>query len=156
MDHLRKLVILAANELLSRKLISLEGPSTSDRDDEGHLFCEIAGQPSVALWSNIGFEELRISAWWKFDISRHPQIELAGSSKEEFGGSSPLALREKYPLFVGACASGWLERREGQYLQGKARDCIFDTYVRRGESPALSAIPTPKPLGFAPTGKFHM
>jgi hypothetical protein len=156
MDPLRKLVILAANELLTRGLIKLDGPETADRDDAGYVMCELGGEPAVALWSNIGFEELRISAWWKYDHARHPQAELKGYHKEEFDGSRPFAIPSKYQHFLGACASGWLERREGKYLQGKARSCIFDAYVRRGELRALKAIVTPEPLGFAPTGKFHM
>ena len=156
MDPLRKLIVLGTNELLARGLIQLDGPSTDDRDDDGHVFVEIGGRPSAVLWSNIGFEELRISVWWNYDHSKHPQAEMEANFRESFSCTTPLAARTKYPIFVGARASAWLERRSGKYLQGKGRDYIFDTYVRRGELSRLQKLPIPVPMGYAAEGRFHL
>jgi len=156
MDPLRKLVVLGTNELLSRGLIHLDGPSTADRDDDGHVLTAIAGHASVVMWSNIGFEELRISVWWKYDHSRHPQAELTGNHRERFSCSTPLASKTKYPGFVGACVSTWLERKDGKYLQGKGREHLFDTYVRKGELQNLLQIAQPVPAGYSAEGRFHL
>lgn len=155
MDELRKLLVLGTNDLLERGLIELEGPSTSNHDDGGHVHTTIAGEPSVVMWSNIGHEELRISVWWKYKHELHPQKDMEGNYRESFSCSLPLAKGSKFPKFVGVCASGWLERKVGKYLQGKKREGIFDTYIRRGELAELKKLPLPEPKGFAPQGKFH-
>src|ERR1700683_1548512 len=86
MDGHRKLLILALNELLDRELVSLDG----DNEGSGHLVTEIAGENAVILWQDIGFQELRLSIWWKYAHSCHPQANLTGNAREEFVTSRPL------------------------------------------------------------------
>lgn len=158
MQSVRKLLALGLNELISRDLIALT-PSNENSGkyaNQGHAFVEVAGQPSVVSWNEIGWEELRISVWWKYDHSKHPQANREGNERETFVTSKPLAKPELYPRFVGVTVSGWLERKTGAYLQGRGSQGIFDTYVRRGEKAYLDALPDAVPLGFAIEGKFHL
>lgn len=151
----RKLLIAALNELLNRNLISLTAPPDSV-DESGHVFLELFEYPSLVMWDDVGFEELRISVWWKYDHSKHPQANLTGNAKESFSCASPLANRVHYKKFVGITASGWLERKVGKYLQGKGNRGIFEIYTRQGEKAELEKIPMPAPHGFAIEGPVHM
>lgn len=141
MNGHRKLLVLAMNELLKRKLISLDG----DGEQDGHLVTNIAGENTVIIWHPIGCQELRLSVWWKYDHSRHPQANLTGSMREQFQTSSPLAKRQHYPSFVGTTVSGWFERKTGKNLQGYGCDCLFDIYTRRGEERILKDSPRTRP-----------
>jgi hypothetical protein len=154
----RKLLIWAVNKLVNDGQIKLvvSGKDQKDRDEQGHLITQLFGEPTVIVWSNAGYEEVRVSVWWKYDHSRHPQANLQGNSRERFQTSAPLAKRQHYPKFVGVTVSGWLERKNGPHLQGKGSEGLFDIYTRRGEMPALEALPAPEPLGFGAEGKFYL
>ena len=160
MNAHRKLLIYGLNELLSKKLISLtpkgEINSEHDEDENGHVFVDLLGYPSVILWSNAGFQELRISVWWKYDHSRHPQANLTGNAKESFVTSGPLAKRQHYKRFVGVTASAWLERKDGKWLQGEGSRAIFDIYTRSGEKAVLEKLPIPKPNGYKAEGQVYI
>jgi hypothetical protein len=152
MDGHRKLLILSINELLSRGLISLDG----EKENPGHIITAIAGENTVINWNEAGFQEIRISAWWKYDHSRHPQANLEGNARENFVTGRPLAKKLHYPKFVGATVSGWLERKTNKHLQGNGHDRLFDVYTRRGEKEILAALPDPVPNGFEAEGKFFL
>ncbi len=157
MDKYRKLLVHGVNAALEAGRISLDPPSTDGpTDEDGHLETQIGGYPSIVAWSSISHGEVRISVWWKYDHSLHPQANLQGNFKEQFHTSSPLAKRSKYPAFVGATVSGWLERKTGPHLQGKGSESLFDTYLRKGERGALEALPIPVPAGYAAEGKFYL
>lgn len=142
-------------KLLERRLIFLDTIDDPQRIDNGHVFADLFGYPTVILWSDIGFQELRISVWWKYDHSLHPQANLDGNAKENFDCASPLSKPQHYRKFVGVTASGWLERKSGKYLQGKNQRGIFEVYTRRGERIELEKLPIPEPKGFAIEGKVH-
>lgn len=148
----RKLLVLGLNHLLDHGLISLDG----NGGERGHCEAEIAGRPSMILWSDAGFQELRLSIWWNYDHSRHPQANLRGNSREEFRTSRPLAKSHRYREFVGATVSAWVERDQGKYLQGRAAKHLFDVYLRQGSKVALDALEDPVPKGFAIEGRFMM
>jgi hypothetical protein len=152
----RKLLVAAINELLKNNLISLKDQGKALPEEErGHHFVQLFGFPSVILWQDIGFEELRISVWWKYNHKLHPQANLTGNARENSNGSSPLANRVHYKKFVGVVASIWLERKTGNYIQGKKNEAIFDMYTRNGEKAALEKLPLQKPEGFKIEGKIH-
>lgn len=147
----RNLLILAINTLIDKHLISLFGQSSDN--ENGHIFIELFGYPSVILWQNIGFDELRISVWWKYNHELHPQANLTGYTRENFNGSRPLANRIHYKKFVGVVASGWLERDTGKFLQGKNNESIFGVYTRKGEREELERQLPQKPKGFESEGQ---
>ncbi|MGN7885417.1 hypothetical protein [Dyadobacter sp. 22481] len=156
-DPYRNLLVAATNKLLQKKRISLTLPDKASSDElDGHVFVKLFGFPSVILWEHIAYDEVRISVWWKYDHSLHPQANLSGNACENFGGSSPLANRVHYRKFVGVVASGWLERTDGKFIQGSDRKGIFDVYTRKGERALLEALPRHQPLGFGSEGKFYL
>ncbi|GGB82838.1 hypothetical protein [Glycocaulis alkaliphilus] len=156
MEYLRKLLVHGVNEALAAQRFSLAPPTESGCDEEGHIQVKIAGRNCVVLWSGISYGELRVSVWWNYEHSNHPQANLKGNARESFNLSQPLAKKSAYPNFVGATVSGWLERKTGPHLQGKGRTGLFDTYVRRGEAEYLRALSEPSPAGFAAEGKFFL
>lgn len=151
----RNLLVAAINELLKNELISLNSDDDNKLKKDGHSFVTLLGFPSVVLWQDIGYEEIRISVWWKYDHSNHPQSNLTGNSRENFTLPSPLAKRQHYKKFVGIVVSGWLERKTGKYIQGKNNESIFDVYTRSGEKTELEKLPVQKPNNFEIEGKFY-
>ena len=157
MDDFRKLLVLGVNEAIKGGRLSLAAPPTdAATDEDGHFFTTLAGLPSVVLWNSISVGELRVSVWWDYDHSKHPQADGIGNSRESFSLSQPLARRIHYPKFVAATASGWLERKTGKHLQGTGKQGIFDTYLKRGMKATLGALPVPKPDGYSAEGQFFL
>lgn len=155
MNPYRKLLVLGLNEILSRGLLSLHWDGES-RETSSHIETTIAGYNSIVSWADAGFGEIRISVWWKYDHSKHPQANLTGSARETFSTQSPLAKRQHYPKFVGVVCSAWLERDTGKYLQGKGNGYLIEKYTRKGELEQLKLLPNPIPQRFEPEGRFHM
>jgi len=163
-DPHRNLLVLAINYLVENSLISLETPDdyqdrqldpTGESRERGHVITTIAGRNTVICWADIGHEELRVSVWWDYDHSKHPQANNIGSYKERFQTASPLAKRSKFKNFVGVVCSGWLERQEGKYLQGRMRKNLFQIYTRKENLEPLKKIQTTKSLGYYSEGNFH-
>ncbi len=155
-DPYRNLLIGAVNELIEREHISLEFEKNDPKQETGHIFLNFLGHNSVINWRNIGYGELRISLWWKYDHSRHPQANVEGNSKECFQTSQPLAKKQHFPNFVGVVASCWLERKDGRYIQGEKRDSIFDIYTRKGELSLLKELAIQKPNGYEISGPIRL
>ncbi|QPB20380.1 hypothetical protein [Rhizobium sp. 007] len=157
MDGYRKLLVLGVNEAIKQGRISLAAPpGDAPTDEDGRLFACIAGYPSVVLWNSISVGELRVSVWWNYDHSKHPQAESSGNAREMFSLGRPLAKKAHYPKFVGATASAWLERKTGKHLQGNGKRNIFDTYLRADMKEKLRAIPDPNPEGYEAEGQFFL
>lgn len=148
MNGHRKLLVLALNELLKGNHLTLDDADAGD----GHLLATLAGEPSVISWSDIGSGEVRLSVWWKYDHSKHPQANLSGSEREQFHGPAPLAKPQHYPKFVGVVVNSWLERRTAKHIQGDGAEDLFDVYTRRGEQAFLDALPVPIPYGYKAEG----
>lgn len=146
----RKLLVYGLNALLEKDLISLD-PSVGVKD--GYIETQIAGKSSIVIWRGISGEEVELSVWWDYDHSKHPQANLLGRARENFHGPTPLAKPQKYQEFVGAFASGWVERRTAAFIQGKGPD-LAEKYTRRTNVEALRDLPTPIPRGFKAEGKF--
>ncbi len=157
MDDYRKLLVLGVNEAVRQGRLSLVAPEgDAPTGEDGHIFTELAGYPSVVIWNSISVGELRVSVWWNYDHSKHPQAESPGNARESFALSRPLAKKIYYPKFVGATASAWLERKTGTHLQGHGKKNIFDTYLRTDMREKLRAIPDPEPEGYKAEGQFFM
>ena len=172
----------ALNTLIKKKLIYLDRTEGSDR---GFLECELVGKPAVINWEYIGYGEIRLSVWWNFDKTKHPQHleggyknkvildDLAEEEQKKYWGTNkgifstsntvekyqtdePLAKRGKFKDFVGVVCSTWVERKKGKYLQTEGGRRITGSYIRTTDKQALCTIPECNPLGFRLNGKFHM
>jgi len=157
MNPYRNLLAHATNALLADGMISLNANEDDRKLDEedGYWMGELLGESTVISFHNIGFNELRVSVWWKYNHDAHPQANSSGNSKELFLTSLPLAKRTHYSKFVGVCASAWLERKNGKYLQGRGKRGIHDTYCRRGEMRCLGLLPQAMPHGYNLEGPLH-
>lgn len=155
-DPYRNLLVAAVNKLIEEKYISLILGNVNEEQEKGHIFLELFEHNSVIIWRNIGYGELSISVWWKYDHSKHPQANLDGSYRENFNLSKSLANKSHYRKFVGVTASCWLERMTGKYIQGKNRRGLFDIYTRKGELEILKELPLQKPKGYDISGHFHI
>lgn len=163
MTPLHKLAIMALNELLSRQAITLDAPDTDGQSsgETGFIRTQLAGKPTIINWNDIGHGEMRVSVWWDYDHSKHPQAfpELpdGSSTKECFSTASPLAKRQHYPKFVGVTLSFWLERKHGKWIQCQDGAFTgFDRYIRKGMQSELDALPAVTPNGFKATGRFFL
>lgn len=155
-DPYRNLLVAATNFLLQENLISLEYDKKIERSEKGHVITTLFNYTSVIMWNNIGYGELRISIWWKYDHSKHPQANLEGNEKEHFRTLSPLAKRQHYKKFVGVVASCNLERMDGKFLQGKKRDGIFSIYTRRSDKQEFENLPIQTPNGYETEGIIYI
>lgn len=164
-DPYRNLLVRGVNHLVEAGLISLEMPPSNTEaydgaltaeKDKGHVFTQIDGKQTVIMWSDVGHGELRVSVWWDYDHSLHPQANLSGSSREGFNCSQPLARRSKFKDFVGVTCSCWVERKTGKHLQGRGRENIFDMYTRKSNLVTLKAMKMSSTLGYKAEGKFFM
>lgn len=146
------LVIAAINVLLDRSSIS-RSPDDPASPAHGHIIVELAGHPTAIVWHDFGYGELSISVWWKFNIDAYLRRPPARMSP--FVATVPVASRKRYPQFVGATASVWLERRDGLFIQGHPSR-IFDIYTRKGEVDELWEIPWEDPRGFKISGNYYL
>ena len=172
----------ALNMLIKKDLVDM---SSTDDADSSYLKCELLRKPSIINWSYISHGEIRISVWWNFDKTKHPQhleggyknriildnlsvhekMQFAGTKKgifsngnsiERYQTERPLAKQSKYIDFVGVLCSTWVERKDGKYLQTEGGERIYDSYIRARDKKALCSIPDCRPLGFELAGRFHM
>jgi len=148
---------LAVNELLKQGCITLDCPNDAKliESEHGHIKVELAGFESIVLWRNIGYGELSVSVWWNYDHSKHPQAEMDGAYREGFTSDRPLTKKSKYPDFVGAVISGYLERKDGKYLMGKDTNFLTRTYLRNDMIDHLKNLPTPNPDRYLSEGRIH-
>lgn len=173
----------ALNLVIKKGLIDM---NSTDDADSSYIECQLLEKPTIINWSYIGFGEIRISVWWNFDKTKHPQhldggfkdkiisnnfsnheqMEYIGANKEIFFRSNnvekyttdaPLSNPKKYINFVGVVCSTWIERKAGKYLQiEKGGRHIFHSYIRDRDKKALCAIPDCRPLGFELSGRLHL
>ena len=172
----------ALNLLIKKKLIDINSTEESKSD---FLECQLLEKPTVINWNYISCGEIRISVWWNFDKTKHPQhleggykskilldylpeneqrkywapnkvIHSKDSCVESYRTSTPLAKRSRYKDFVGVLCSTWIERETGKYLQTEDGRKIFDSYVRNVDKKDLCNIPDCKPMSFSLSGRFHL
>jgi len=150
MNNYRKLLVLATNHLLDIRLISLDPEGKED----GIVFANLAGENSVINWAHVSHGELRISVWWKYNRLLHAGASPITGRREVFQCELPCINKVDYSGFLGAAASGWLERRMGKFLHGWEGRGIVCTYCRDSECAALHSWPDPVPTGYKAEGKF--
>lgn len=141
-EKMRDLLCYAINTLLDNNIINLNAPSEKAT---GFFQTEILGKPSVITWNEKCFEELRISIWWGYQSNELPSTT-----------SEPLCRKNRYSEILEVCCSGWLERKEGKWLQGYGPKGIFDTYCAEKAVIELKNIPQIIPNGFFREGKYFI
>ncbi|HKY21342.1 MAG TPA: hypothetical protein VJM31_08990 [Vicinamibacterales bacterium] len=147
----RKLLVTGLNHVVEQGLISLAGQD----EEQGHVFATLLGRPSVILWNGISAQELRLSVWWDYDHSNHPQANLGDNMRERFQTDQPLAKERHYPKFVAGVVSGWVERKTGRWLQGEGQKNL-SVWLRPDAKETLREVPNPVGNGFDVEGRFFL
>lgn len=128
-------LVATINEALRRRIFTLS-PGAVICPAQGFRF-QIGEIPAIGHASDVGFDEVAVSViCWP-----------SGSGGRGFGSLWWDASRRG-----DFSASGWLERRTGQWLQRGGRV----HYLARDRRAALEAIPPIEPQGFAPKGRFFL
>lgn len=145
--YLRNVLVGGTNALVRSDQIGLSYNPKLEAEN-GYLKETLLGKLCVVSWNGIGSGELRISVWFDY--------------KEEFhlypsDYNSPRPIPKRCPLYkvVSACASGWLERKTGKFLQGVGvNDLHPKSYLSYEGELYLSQQPMLKPEGFEASGRF--
>ncbi len=137
-EKMRDLLCIALNEIIKCKRININNHNEKVVDDS--IFTVIEGKKSKISWRDIGYGEVRITIWWGIK----PACVDVPTTKP-FNRNMVDAL--------DVCCSGWLERREGIWLQGYGGDFIFDTYCAKSAELDLFSIPEIETNGYNKEGK---
>lgn len=140
----RSVMIAGINEAIRRRLLTIRPgdnrwPSSDDRG-AGFDF-SIGGEPAYGHLHDAGFDEVRIKVlvWPAPDVA-----EWAPAA----------AFHRDHAYRQGDLyASGWLERRDGAWLQTASSPTFF---CRRSRMETAGGFTIGRPLGFAPSGPFKM
>ena len=101
-----------------------------DIKDDGVLQCDLFGKNSIVLWQCMSFDEIRFSVWWGYKCDEMPtNMASMPSTKEELN------------KYLEVCCSGFLERKDGLWLQGKDQQGLCDCYCAKSAMADLSRIP---------------
>lgn len=110
------------------------------------LETDVCGKRSIILCSPMSFEELQVSVWWGYKLQEIPK----DASCQE-----PLSILPKNKIY-DACVGGWIERKEGLWIQGKDPKGLFPKYCAQTAELYLSKIPPYKSNKIARTGKYFI
>lgn len=138
----RNMMVAVINAGLDQKLFGLRPgenywPGANDTPEPIHVFeFEIEGIPALGAVSDGGFDEIRIkTTFW-------PLAE---------GKRWVRATNSRF-LSGDAHATGWIERRQGAYLQASAGYALSCRKVRQAAVASLDV----RPNGYADRGTFHL
>lgn len=112
-------------------------------NEEVSMETELFGKRSFILCSPIGFQELQLTVWWGYRLS------------EVINNHTSFPLGEKKDAF-DAMVGGWIERKDGLWLQGKGVKGLVNAYCSRDAQQDLSEIPTFESAKIGRTGKFYI
>ena len=138
-EKLKNLLVAGVNEAINQEFIIL----SSLEDANGQFYFDLFGKPSKFIFSGIGHGEIRVTIWWGI------KAECKDSN-----GTQPLNKNVNDAL--EACCSGYLERKDGKWLQDDERGGIYDCYCSVTANKELDSVKKVKSEGFNAKGKFYM
>ena len=138
-QKMRDLLCEGLNQIIEKNLIDL----SSTEDISGALKLNIFQKPSKVSWHGIGHGEVRVTVWWN----------IKEKCKDN---ESTTPLNKNFKEALDVCCSGWLERKDGLWLQGKKGNNLLDTYCCKEARNDLMLIPDVIPNGYNKEGKFYM
>lgn len=110
------------------------------------LDTEVCGKRSVILCRPITFEEIHVSVWWGYKLPKIPQNASC---------PTPLSILPKNKI-LDVLIGGWIERKEGLWIEGKDAKKLSPKYCARTAEQDLSEIPPYKSNKIARTGKYYL
>jgi hypothetical protein len=132
----RNLLVAGVNQALEAGLFSLDGSAPTDRQ-QVEAAVTIADMPAVVTIRDIGFDELAVS------VHLYP---TPTGGRWTFGSHWPASFARTACV---ANASGWLERRNGPYLQDSLPKLTTPNWIL----PTLAKLDV-EPNGFKDHGRF--
>lgn len=142
----RNLMVVAINTGLERRLFGLApgedfwldaAPEARDRDGYTYRFDFPDGTPCMASVRGIGFDELRFDVLYRLTSDAERWIGVIGAG---FRGGD-------------ASAGGWLERKDGQWLQRSGGRVLLK--CRAGLASTIAAASV-EPKGYGDRGRFYL
>lgn len=115
-----------------------------DIKDDGILQCNLFGKNSIVLWQCMSFDEIRFSVWWGYKCDDMPtNMASMPSTKAELN------------KYLEVCCSGFLERKDGLWLQGKDKQGLCDCYCAKSAMGDLYRIPEYNSSSIKKSGRFY-
>lgn len=112
-------------------------------NEEVSMETELFDKRSIILCTPIGFQELRITVWWGYKLSK-----AIDCHNILFNGAKNKT--------VDAMVGGWIERKEGIWIQGVDSKNMVNMYCSRCTQQELDNIPTFVSAKIGRTGKFYI
>lgn len=112
-------------------------------NEEIFMETELFGKRSFILCTPIGFQELRITVWWGYKLSK-----VIDCHNILFSGAKNKT--------TDAMVGGWIERKDGLWLQGVDSKSMVNMYCSRCVQQELDNIPTFESAKIGRTGKFYI
>lgn len=109
------------------------------------LESEVCGKRSIILCNPHAFDELHVTIWWGYKLDNIP---------EDAQCAEPLSTLPKNKIH-DARVSGWIERKDGLWLQGK-NSYGLSIYCANSAQGDLERIPVYKPDKISRTGKYYI
>jgi hypothetical protein len=134
MNILRNLLTEAINHTIKEKKVDLY----SLNDIEGQCKCKIFDTLSFIEWRGIDHGEIRFTIYWGID--------------QKSTQANKLQLLNGEILSFLASASGWLERKDGKWLQGIHNESITNSFCTSDAKKELAIQPKILGLGFKKSG----
>jgi transcriptional regulator with XRE-family HTH domain len=150
----RKLLIIAINILLKENKISLSVDDEKSGDFygnggfDGYVITDIEGFKSAVIWNYISWGEIEIKVWWNYD-------EIEFKKLHQDGNPTPGCGYYELNRFTGCEVQGWLERKDGKFLQGEGKRGILRRYLSRKMKAELDNLKYEKPAGYKAKETFY-
>lgn len=110
------------------------------------LEAEVCGKRSIILCNPIGHEELRVSVWWGYKLQENPK---------DASCPKPISRLPKNKI-LDALVGGWIERKEGLWLQGEREQMLLPHYCANSAQADLERIPIYESNKILRTGKYFI
>ncbi|CUH45457.1 hypothetical protein [Ruegeria atlantica] len=141
----QNVMVAAVNEAIARRHITVRAGDNrwtqSDNDVGIGFHFEIEGHPAYCHLRDAGWDEVavKVTVWPTAEVEKWGRVAIA-------------ARRGAY-LAGDLYASGWLERKDGAWLQTPESHVIF---CKRDRLDTAAHFERQRPLGFAASGPFKM
>lgn len=112
-------------------------------NEEVSIETVLHGKRAFILCTPIGFQELRITVWWGYKLSK-----TIDCHNILFNGAKNKT--------TDAMVGGWIERKDGIWVQGVDSKSLVNLYCSRCAQQELDKIPTFKSAKIGRTGKYHL
>ncbi|MCW8107144.1 hypothetical protein OPS25_01330 [Alteromonas ponticola] len=118
----RNLLVAGVNSVIEADQVNLD----SQKDVEGELTADIHGYSSIIKWRGLGHGELSFHVFWAVnaDVKGGKRLQRLNGQK----------------ITYHASVLGWLERKDGKWLQGEGGSSLTEMYLSEFAKSHLSGL----------------